>query len=44
VRFVAHAPPSEIKSLQEAQQKQDEPLHIAEIQIQPLKPLDETGN
>ena len=47
VRFVAHAPASEIKSLAEAQQKKDEPLHIAEIQIQPIKssdPLDKTGN
>jgi hypothetical protein len=45
--FVAHTPPSEIKSLQDAQQKLDEPLNIAEIQIQPIKPSnppDKSGN
>jgi hypothetical protein len=42
VRFVATTPPSEIQAMQKAQQQQDEPLHIAAIVIQPLKPLDET--
>jgi hypothetical protein len=41
-RFAAHTPVSELKTLQEAQQKKDEPLHIAEIQIPPLEPLDKT--
>jgi hypothetical protein len=40
LHFVAHTPASEIKSLQEAQQKQDEPLYIAEIVIQPIQSPD----
>lgn len=42
VRFVATTPPSEIQAIQQAQQQEDKPLHIAAITIQPLKPLDET--
>jgi hypothetical protein len=42
VHFVTPAPPSEIQSLEEAQKKKDEPLHIAEIQIPPLEQLNKT--
>jgi hypothetical protein len=42
VRFVATMPPSEIQAMQKAQQQQDQPLHIAAIVIQPIKPLNET--
>lgn len=50
VRFAIHAPASEIKSVDEAQKKKDEPLNVAEIQIPPLEPLikpdpnDKNGN
>ncbi len=40
--FVANTPPSEIQAMQQAQQQQDKPLHIAAITIQPIQPLDET--
>jgi hypothetical protein len=42
VHFVANAPPSEIQAMQKAQQNQDQPLQIAAIVIQPIKPLDES--
>jgi hypothetical protein len=42
VHFITHAPPSEIQAIQKSAAQQDEPLHIAEIVIQPIKPLDES--
>lgn len=45
VRFVANTPPSELQAMQKAQQEpqeQVEPLRIAAIVIQPIKPLDES--
>jgi hypothetical protein len=42
VHFITHAPPSELQAIQQAQQEQNEPLHIAAIVIQPIKPLDES--
>jgi hypothetical protein len=39
VRFAIHAPASEVKSIEEVQQKKDELPHIAEIQIPQLEPL-----
>lgn len=42
--YVAHASPADRQALIESQQKQNEPIHIAAIEIAPLDPSTSHGN
>ena len=42
VHFVTHTPSSELQAMQKPTQEQDEPLHIAEIVIQPIASPDKS--